>query len=345
MRAPTGTNSHLGRSVVATLFALMLAASGLWASSAGASRGSKGSCSSGGRARDGLGYRPHSAATVPVAANSGGADCPDRESDGTSDGTSSRSAPEPGGTESRYERPPADSPASSRPSGSPPAQRSGTTQTYSDRSARSPRASGNGGSKASDDRSAGSPGAGANGDGASVQVPPEAVSGQPGGGGSPSGASSGGRKAPRSPSGSAGRGSGGGRGSAGAGSGGNHSRPGGGDGAGPGGSAGGLPGFRVAPASPPSSRTRPGAGSGAPGMAWTAFRAPGAALPNGVVPPVVVLPSTAAAVLGASTGPTAAVIPAGPIPRTGGEISASAVLSFILILVGGTMRRARLSRR
>jgi hypothetical protein len=42
----------------------------------------------------------------------------------------------------------------------------------------------------------------------------------------------------------------------------------------------------------------------------------------------------------------AAAIPAGPVPRTGGEISASAVLSVILILVGGTMRRtARFGRR
>ncbi|MNC89560.1 hypothetical protein D3C83_55150 [compost metagenome] len=82
-------------------------------------------------------------------------------------------------------------------------------------------------------------------------------------------------------------------------------------------------------------------------MTWSAFRAPGTALPSGqLVAPAVVLPSTAAAVLGASGGATAAVIPAGPIPRTGGEISASAVLSFVLILVGGAMRRsARLTRR
>lgn len=341
MRAPTGTDGHLGRSVVAPLFALMLAVSGLWASSAGASRGPKESCSSGGRARVGLGHRPNSAATVPVAASSGGTDCPDRESDGAS----SRSAPEPGGTENTYERPAAGSPPSSRPSGSSPAPRSGSTRTYSDPSTRSPRASGNGGSGAGDDGSAGTSGANANGGGSSLQVPPEAVSGQPGGGGSPSGASSGGRKSPRRPSGGAGRGSGSGRGSAGAGSGGSHSRPGGGDGAAPGGSAGGLPGFRVAPASPPSGRTRSGAGAGGPGMAWTAFRAPGAALPNQMVPPAAALPSTAAAVLGAPTE-TAAVIPSGPIPRTGGEISASAVLSLIVILIGGTLRRtARLSRR
>lgn len=343
MRAPTRTDSHFGRSVVAPLCALMLAVSGLWASSAGASRGPKESCSSGGRARDGLGHRQHSAVTVPVAANSGGGDCRDRESSGAASQASD--APEPGGTESRYERPAAGSPPSSRPSGSPPAQRSGTTRTYSDPSGRSPRPSDKGASKAGDGSSPGSSGAGANGGGASLQVPPDGLSGQPGGGGSPSGASSGGRKSPRRPSGGAGRGSGGGRGSAGAGSGGNHSRPGGGYGPEPGGSAGGLPGFRVAPAIPPSSRTRSGA-AGGPGMAWAAFRAPGAALPSQMVPPAVVLPSTAAAVLGASTAPTAALVQAGPIPRTGGEISASAVLALILILVGGTMRRtARLSRR
>ena len=343
MRAPTRTDSHLGRNVVAPLFALMLAVSGLWASSAGASRGSKTSCSSGGRARDGLGYRPHST-TVPVAAK----DCPDSES-----GASSRSAPESGDTENSYERPSAGSPASSRPSGSSPGPRPGATRTYSNPSGRSPQASGNGGSKAGDGSSAGSSGEGANGSGAS-QAPPEAVSGQPrGGSNNRSGASAGGGKSPRRPSAGAGRGSGGGRGSAGsgggrgsagAGGGGNTSRPGGGYNSGPGGSD--LPGFRVAPATPPSNRTRAGAGASGPGMAWSAFRAPGAALPNQTVAPAVVLPSTAAAVLGASTAPTAALIPSGPIPRTGGEISASAVLSVILILAGATLRRtARLTRR
>ena len=340
MRAPTRTDSHLGRSFAAPLFALMIAGSGVWASSAGASRGPKESCSSGGRAADGVGYRHRSAATFPVAANSGGAGCRGSENDGASE------AAEPGGTENRYQRPAADPPAGSRPGGNSPAPRSGSTRTYSDPSSRSPRASGNADARAPGGSSASSSQGSGDGGGGSVQAPPEAVSAQPGGGDDRSGASSGGRKSPRRPSGSAGRGSGGGPGSAGSGSGGTRTRPGGGYGPGPGGGAGGLPGFRVAPASPPGGRTRSGAGAGAPGMTWSAFRAPGTALPNQMVPPVVLLPSTAAAVLGASTESSAGVLPAGPIPRTGGEFSASAVLSLILILVGGTMRRtARFTRR
>jgi hypothetical protein len=56
----------------------------------------------------------------------------------------------------------------------------------------------------------------------------------------------------------------------------------------------------------------------------------------------VALPAATAATPaapGPATGPAAAGAPAAPLARTGGEISASAVLAILLILSGALLRR------
>jgi len=111
-----------------------------------------------------------------------------------------------------------------------------------------------------------------------------------------------------------------------------------------GGGNGNPGGVRFSPAAPPRTRSGSDSGDGVPRITWAAFRAPGIALVAGpgTQPPAVVLPSTTAAVLGATdttTEPLATAAPAGPLARTGGDATASTALALTLILLGGVLRR------
>ena len=351
MRARARTDNRK----VTLFFVLVMAVSGVWVpSSAGAvdeseprpSRGPKRteqSCSAGesrehdsddGPRRGHRLGRHRSAAPVQPAAYSGGGSrngCPDDEPSGAASGSDEQAddragpgasdSPEPRDLGSEDERRSPSSPASSggpsgRPAnaGSPASNSAGSNAPGSDRS----QASDNGGSGAGDDVSPGSSsgntnaggGGGASGDGGSSRGP---ASGARGGS-------------------SGGRGTGGGRsvpsGSVGAGPGGTKGAP------APSGGNGGPAGFRVAPAGPPSGRDRLAIGVAVPAMAWGSLRAPKAALTSspGILTPVVALPSTAEAT-------TAAVVPSRPLPRTGSEISPSAVLALVLLGLGKVLRR------
>ena len=126
------------------------------------------------------------------------------------------------------------------------------------------------------------------------------------------------------------------RGSSRIGNGGNRSRSAPGDGAGhaPADSTGGPARFRIGPAGPPSGRDRLAVGVARPTMAWGSSRAPKAALMSSgaILAPAVVLPSTAEV-------NAAAVGPPTPLPRTGTELSPSAVLALMLLALGKVLRR------
>ena len=313
-----------------------------------------------------LGYRSRSAATVQPAANSGSGsrnDCPGEERSGAASrahehaddrgsSTGASDSPEPRDARSSNDRRPSSSPASGGSSGSTPDPGSGAGRgTYSGNPSGTSRAVDNGGSGTGGNGPAVRSGADTNADGADSGGTGVSTGGS-GGGGDPSGGSSGGGSS-RGPSGNARKASSGGRrsgggaggphGSARAGSGGNNRAPSGGTSHGPSDSVGGPADFRVAPAVPPS-WNRPGNGIGGPRVAWASLRAPEAALLSspGILTPTVTLPSTAAPARAASehaTATGAAAGPAGPLPRTGGEINASPVLALVLLALGGLLRR------
>ena len=347
MSARTRTGSHhraavpAARPLVAFAFSLVMALGGAWVPSAASaasaapelqggsdvfpSRGPKPterSCSSGksperkadnppsGGGR--LGYGHRSAAPSQPAAGSGrnsGDDCPDDEPSGAG------------------ERRDAGTPARSRPAPITPAPGSGAGPgAKADGPPARSQPSGNDASGVDDQ--------GSDGRGADDRRAPGTGSEQD-------------RASPKSPSGGGSASSGGGRGR---GTGSGNRRPGGAPGAGrdghrsapsadtgraPGGGAGdGLPGFRSAPARRVRSE---GPGPGA-------LRVPGSVLlASPGIPSTVVLSSTTAAALEARRGATVA---GAPIPRTGGEISASTLLALLLLVAGVTLRRAaRADRR
>ena len=114
----------------------------------------------------------------------------------------------------------------------------------------------------------------------------------------------------------------------------------GGTGSGPGAGSGGPPGFRIAPGDPPSGRNGSGGADGVPGIAWTSFpaRVSGPAVRSSGAALLASGPATAAASRSPTVHP-AVRAPAGPLARTGGDISASAVLAFTLMLGGSGLRR------
>jgi hypothetical protein len=270
-----------------------------------------------------FGYRHRSAAPVQPAAASGGnsgGGCPDDEPSGAASGggqpAGGRRA-DAGPSDSPGTRDPSragersapGSPGSGRPTAGTPAGSGAGPGTTSERPQGSSPPPDNDAS--ADDRSDGS--------GASGARSPDTGNEQ-------------GRAASPKPRSGGGTGSGNRRpgGAPGAGRGGNHSPPRADIGRAPSGGAGdGLPGFRSAPAK----RVRfDGAGS---------LRVPGSVLLSSPGIPSSVLSSTAAAALAAPGHARAA-----PIPRTGGEISASTVLALLLLLVGGALRRtARVGAR
>jgi hypothetical protein len=355
MRARARTDSR----IITLFFLLVMAVSGVWEpSSAGAtgesdlrpSRGPKRterSCSTGeSREQDGdngssrnhrLGYRHRSAATVQPAANSGRdsrSDCPDDEPRAAASGDgeqaddrwadpSASDSPEPPDSGSEGEARAPGSPASGVPSGSTADAGSGAGRGADSDGPSGARSqaldTGRSGAPPGHDASAPSSSGNTNAGGAG--------SGGASGGGSSRGSSGGARGAF---SGGRGRGTGGGSspsGSAGAGPGGTKRGP------APSGGTGGPAGFRVAPAGPPSGRNRLAVGVAVPAIAWGSLRAPKAALTSspGILNPAVALPSTAAA--------AAAVGPPGPLPRTGSELSPSALLALVLLVVGRVLRR------
>lgn len=320
-----------------------------------------------------LGYRSRSAATVQPVANSGSGsrtDCSGEERSGAASeaheqaddrgtSTGASDSPEPGDTRSANDRRTSNSPASGGSSGRTPDPGSGAGRgTYSANPSGTSHAADNGGSGTGGNGPAVRSGADTNADGANSGGTDMSTGGSGGGGdssgdssgvGSSRGPSGGGRKASNG-----GRRSGGGagapRGPGRAGTGGNNRAPSGGTSHGPSDSVGAPADFRVAPAVPPS-WSRPGSGVGGPRIASASLRAPEAALLSspGILAPVVTLPSTAAAAPAAperAAMTRAAAGPAGPLPRTGGEINASTVLALVLLALGGLLRRtARADRR
>jgi hypothetical protein len=337
--------------MVALPFLFVMALSGVWPlSSAGAmgdpeprpSRGPKPterSCSRGEpREEDGdnrpsrghgLGYRQRSAATVQPSAISGGGsqrDCRDDEprgaaSAGDEHADDRRPAPGPSGSSER--RAPG-SPSSGSPRGSPPVPGSGAGSGAASAgpSGGTSQALDNGGSRVGGDTNAG----GAGSAGPSGRPGSAGTSGGPsaGGGRSPGSAGAGNGGSKRAPSGGTSQGPG-------RGSGGSQRAPGGGTGRGPGGGIGGPSGFRMT--GPPGGRDRVGGGVGV-GIAWASLRAPGAALMR---TSFAALPSTRA---GVASGRAAPIGTAGPLPRTGGEATPSAVLALVLLMSGWVLRRS-----
>jgi len=105
----------------------------------------------------------------------------------------------------------------------------------------------------------------------------------------------------------------------------------------------------VEPGVPPRQGDQTDTGFGGPRISWTSLRAPGVSLgPDRGIPGLGGAASSVAAIADAAsrtaTAAAAAARPIGPLPRTGGEVSASTVLALVL-LVGGRLLRIRTSGR